>query len=82
MVDHKHYTWRVTWSDEDGEHVAPCAGFPGLSFLADKPVDAPRGLVKLVGEVMEDMVENGELIPEPLAKNYMRCGRADSEKRF
>lgn len=68
MVDHKHYTWRVTWSEEDGEHVALCAEFPGLSFLADKPVDALRGLVRLVGEVMEDMAENGEPIPEPLAK--------------
>ena len=68
MVDHKHYTWRVTGSEEDSEHVALCAGFPGLSFLADKPVDAPRGLVRLIGEVMEDMAENGEPIPEPLAK--------------
>ena len=68
MVDHKHYTWRVTGSEEDSEHVALCAGFPGLSFLADKPVVALRGLVRLVGEVMEDMPENGEPIPEPLAK--------------
>ena len=68
MVDHKHYTWRVTGSEEDREHVALCAGFPDLSFLADQPVDAPRGLVRLVGEVMEDMAENGEPSPEPLAK--------------
>ena len=68
MADHKHYTWRVIGSEEDSEHVALCAEFPGLSFLADKPVDALRGLVRLVGEVMEDMAENGEPIPEPLAK--------------
>jgi hypothetical protein len=35
MVDHKHYTYRVTWSEDDGEHVALCAEFPGLSFLAE-----------------------------------------------
>ena len=70
MVDHKHYTWRVTGSDKDREHVALCAEFPGLSSLADKPVDALRGLVRLVGEVMADMAENGEPIPERLAKNY------------
>ena len=68
MVDHKHYTRRVIGSEEDSEHVALCAEFPGLSFLADKPVDAPRGLVRPVGEVLEDMAENGEPIPEPLAK--------------
>ena len=71
MVDHKHYTYRVTWSEEDGEHVALCAEFPSLSFLADKPINALQGLVKLVGEVIKDMAENGEPIPEPLAeKSY------------
>lgn len=27
----KHYTYRVTWSQEDGEHVGLCAEFPSLS---------------------------------------------------
>ena len=40
MLDHKHYTYRVTWSEEDNEHVALCAELPSLSFLADKPVNA------------------------------------------
>lgn len=71
MVDHKHYTYRVTWSEDDGEHVALCAEFPSLSFLADKPTDAFEGLVTLVEEVLQDMTENGETIPEPLsAKDY------------
>ena len=67
MVDYKHYTYRVTWSEEDGEHVALCAEFPSLSYLAEKPTNALQGLVKLVGEVVEDMEENGEPIPEPIA---------------
>ena len=71
MVDHKHYTYRVTWSEEDGEHVALCAEFPSLSYLAEKPVNALQGLVKLVGEAVEDMAGNGETIPEPIAaKTY------------
>lgn len=71
MVDHKHYTYRVTWSEEDGEHVALCAEFPSLSYLAEKPVNALQGVVKLVGEVVEDMAKNGEPIPEPIAgKSY------------
>jgi len=67
MVNYKHYTYRVTWSEEDGEHVALCAEFPSLSYLAEKPTNALQGLVKLVGEVVEDMEENGEPIPEPIA---------------
>ncbi|MDQ5918495.1 MAG: hypothetical protein QG660_1608, partial [Pseudomonadota bacterium] len=29
-----HYTYRVTWSAEDGEHVGLCAEFPSLSWRA------------------------------------------------
>jgi predicted HicB family RNase H-like nuclease len=71
MVDHKQYTYRVTWSQEDGEHVALCAEFPSLSHLAEKPVNALKGIVKLVGEVVSDLEKNGENAPEPLAaKKY------------
>ena len=32
MID--RYTYRITWSSEDGEHVGLCAEFPSLSWLA------------------------------------------------
>lgn len=71
MVNHKHYTYRVTWSEEDGEHLALCAEFPSLSYLAANPTVALKNMVKLVGEVVEDMAANGEPIPMPLAdKQY------------
>ncbi len=71
MVDFKHYTYRVTWSEEDSEYVALCAEFPSLSFLAEDQSEALSGLTKLVGEVVEDMSGNGESIPLPLAdKSY------------
>ena len=71
MVDHTHYTYRVTWSEEDHEHVALCAEFPSLSFLAATQSKALHGLTKLVGEVVEDMEQNKEPIPEPISqKNY------------
>ena len=65
MVD--HYTYRVTWSAEDREHVALCAEFPSLSWLASTPQGALTGIRKLVGEVLVDMHTAGELPPEPLA---------------
>jgi len=49
----------VTWSEEDGEYVALCAEFPSLSFLAGNHVDALNGLIKLIGEVIQDMQANG-----------------------
>ena len=36
-----HYTYRVTWSAEDNEHVGLCAEFPSLSWLAPHPRKSP-----------------------------------------
>ena len=61
------YTYRVTWSEEDQEHVGLCAEFPSLSWLAASPEAALRGIRTVVAEVVEDMHANGEAIPEALA---------------
>jgi predicted HicB family RNase H-like nuclease len=68
MTNHKHYTYRVTWSEEDQEYVGLCAEFPSLSFLDQNMASALEGIVDLVGEVVVDMAENGERIPEPIAE--------------
>jgi predicted HicB family RNase H-like nuclease len=66
-----HYTYRVTWSPADGEHVALCAEFPSLSWLAKTPEAALRGIQKVVADVVADMQASGEPVPEALAeKNY------------
>lgn len=66
-----HYTYRVTWSEEDNEYVGLCTEFPSLSWLSKSPEAALKGIRKTVAEVIEDMKENGEEIPQPLAnKNY------------
>lgn len=68
MVNHLHYTYRITWSEEDGEYVALCAEFPSLSYLASDQAAALKGLTKLVKGVVEDMLANGEHVPTPLAE--------------
>jgi len=65
-----HYTYRVTWSAEDGEYVGLCAEFPSLSWLAATPESALRGIRKVVENVLNDMRETGERIPEPIASKY------------
>ena len=65
-----HYTYRVTWSEEDREHVGQCAEFPSLSWLATSPEAALRGIRKVVAEVVEDLKTNGEAIPEALASRH------------
>lgn len=65
------YTYRVTWSEDDNEYVGLCAEFPSLSWLAKTPEKALSGIRKIVAEVILDMRENKEKIPEPIAsKNY------------
>ena len=63
-----HYTYRVTWSPEDGEHVGLCAEFPSLSWLAPKPETALAGIRKVVAGVVADMKRNNEAVPAPLAE--------------
>ncbi len=66
-----HYTYRVTWSSDDNEHVGLCAEFPSLSWLASSPEKALSGIRKVVAEVIKDMKISKELIPEPLSeKNF------------
>lgn len=66
-----HYTYRVTWSEEDKEYVGLCAEFPSLSWLSKTPESALKGIRNIVAEIIKDMKENGEEIPKPIAnKNY------------
>ncbi len=61
------YTYRVTWSQDDGEHVGLCAEFPSLSWLAGSPEAALRGIRKVITEAVRDLRSEGEPVPEPLA---------------
>jgi predicted HicB family RNase H-like nuclease len=65
-----HYTYRVTWSAEDGEHVGQCIEFPSLSWLASTPEGALAGIRKLVKDVVRDMKSAGEAVPVPLAARH------------
>jgi predicted HicB family RNase H-like nuclease len=64
------YTYRVTWSEDDAEYVGLCAEFPSLSWLAQTPEAALKGIRKLVGEIIADMQSNEESAPEPFATKH------------
>ncbi|MFK4298932.1 putative HicB family RNase H-like nuclease [Arthrobacter sp. GAS37] len=64
----EHYRYTVAWSPEDEEHVAQVAEFPSLSWLDESIEGAIKGLERLVGEVVEDMLSQGETVPVPLAE--------------
>jgi predicted HicB family RNase H-like nuclease len=62
-----HYAYRVIWSAEDEEFVGLCSEFPSLSWLEPTPEEAFSGIRRLAAEVIEDMLENGETPPHPIA---------------
>jgi predicted HicB family RNase H-like nuclease len=66
-----HYTYRVTWSEDDREYVGLCVEFPSLSWLAGTPEGALKGIRRIVADVANDMKKNDEPVPQPLAnKRY------------
>ncbi|MCU0833952.1 MAG: type II toxin-antitoxin system HicB family antitoxin [Chromatiaceae bacterium] len=70
MVDVRHYTYRLTWSEEDGEYVGLCAEFPSLSHLDSDQAAALAGIVSLVADVVSEMAASGETPPQPIADRH------------
>ncbi len=65
------YSYRVTWSEEDQEHVGLCAEFPSLSWLDSTPENALLGIRNLVRDCVADLEKNKEPVPEPMSiRNY------------
>lgn len=64
MAERDHYTYRLSWSAEDGEHVATRAAFPSLPWLAEDGIEALRGIKKLVREAVEGLRASGEPVPQ------------------
>ena len=63
-----HYTYRVTWSADDAEHIGLCAEFASLSWLAPTPEEALSGIRAVVADVVKDLRASGELVPDPIAE--------------
>ena len=61
------YTYRVMWSEDDEEFVGLCAEFPGLSWLADSPEAALKGIRNIVHKCLKDLEQTGEEIPPAIA---------------
>ncbi|NMM07092.1 toxin-antitoxin system HicB family antitoxin [Polaromonas sp.] len=65
-----HYTYRVSWSLEDDEHLGLCAEFPSLSWLAKTPEAAFKNIGKVVADVVADMQASNEPVPVPTAEKH------------
>jgi predicted HicB family RNase H-like nuclease len=61
------YTYRVTWSEEDGEYVGLCTEFPSLSWLDESQELALKGIRELVADTIGEMKRDREKIPVPFS---------------
>ena len=66
MLKNDHYTYRVSWSEEDNEYICLCAESPSLSWLASEHEEAFQGIRQVVADVVADLRSKGEPVPEPL----------------
>ena len=62
------YAYAVVWSEIDQEFVGTCAEFRSLSHLDATQDGALRGIRALVSEVVKDLKESGEPIPEAVGR--------------
>jgi len=69
-LENDHYTYRVTWSEDDREYAGLCLEFPSLSWLAKNQEAALRGIRKLVAECVTEMRRCGENPPLPFAGRF------------
>lgn len=67
VPENDYYSYRVIWSEEDGEYVGLCTEFPSLSWLAGSQDEAFAGIRRLVADVVADMRSGGEVPPQPIA---------------
>lgn len=62
------YTYITFWSEEDGEYVSTVIEFPSLSWMDEDAERSRAGLQSVVSEVIADMEQTGESVPQPLGE--------------
>ena len=66
-MDIGHYNYSVTWAPDDNVYVATVTEFPSLAAHGDSQEEAFAELRIVVGDVVADLAQSGEPIPEPLS---------------
>ena len=65
MDELPRYSYRLSWSDWDGECVATCAEIPGLSGLGPTPTRATRELEVAIAAWLDFLAARGLPAPPP-----------------
>lgn len=64
----RDYLFSIVWSDEDDAFVARVLEFPSLAAHGPTSEDALGEIRTLVEDVLDELIEGGEPLPEPLSR--------------
>ncbi len=67
-MDEHDYRYWTEWSEEDGEWVGLCDGFPLVSWLESDREAAEAGIRAVVAEIVEHLRVQGKSLPDPSVK--------------
>ena len=59
------YSFNISWSEEDGEYIATCVSFPGLSAFGETEEEALREGKVALDLFIESYKERGIALPKP-----------------
>jgi predicted HicB family RNase H-like nuclease len=68
QFDTQDYVYSVAWSEEDRAFIGRALEFPSLAAHGRTPAKALNEIQSVVQHACQDLLGNGEAIPEPLSK--------------
>lgn len=79
-TQHK-YPFNIAWSEEDGEYVATCGAFPGLSAFGETEEEALKEGKIALNLFIETCIDEGIELPDPqIAEDYSGQWRVRTAK--
>lgn len=64
----RDYSYAVAWSDEDKTFIGRVTELPSVTAHGRTPEAALREIMTVVGEIIAELKEAGEQVPEPIGK--------------
>jgi len=72
-VSDQTYHYNILWSKDDAEYVGTCTEFPSLSWLAQTPEEALKGIRAVVAAAVADL-EKENAKPKMIARKKLLTG--------
>lgn len=72
-----NFTYRVRWSEEDGEFVATCDQYKLVSFLHKEAHLALYGLIGIMSQIEKDLEKDRKITARQFKEFFDVCNEKD-----